>query len=340
MDYSLIKKFLFNLSPEFSHSLTLNLLKQVDDIRLLKKFMPTPLRQPKNLLGLTFENPVGLAAGLDKNGDYIDALGALGFGFIEIGTITPRPQPGNPKPRMFRLESQQAIINRMGFNNKGVDYLIDQVKKKRYQGILGINIGKNADTPLENAVEDYRVCMYKVYPYAHYITINISSPNTPGLRSLQGSDYLDDLLNKLKKEQQRLANEHNKYVPLLIKIAPDLSPKEIMQMATALIENQLDGVIATNTTLDRTLIQGIKYSQEAGGLSGQPLFGKSTDVLKKLRAVLKDNIPIIASGGIITAQQAKDKTLAGADLVQLYTGLIYTGPTLITESIIALASPP
>ncbi len=336
MNYALIRSILFSMNAEFSHSLTLKILKQLHTIQMIKNVIVQPPKCVKNVFNLTFKNPVGLAAGLDKNGDYIDALGALGFGFIEIGTVTPRPQMGNPKPRLFRLVSEQAIINRMGFNNKGVEYLISRVKKKKYQGILGINIGKNSETPIENAIDDYLLCLFKVYPYAHYITVNISSPNTPGLRNLQGPDYLHLLVTKLKLNQDRLANEHNKYVPILIKISPDVSSDDIKQMAKIFSENRIDGVIATNTTVDRQSIQGVKNSQEAGGLSGQPLFHKATEVLKMLKGSLDKDIPIIASGGIMTGKQAKEKILAGADMVQLYTGLIYAGPDLIANSITAI----
>ncbi len=305
-------------------------MKSLEQIGLLNHFITKAASTPRKLLGLTFENPVGLAAGLDKNGDYIDVLGSLGFGFIEIGTVTPKPQSGNPKPRMFRLEKDQAIINRMGFNNKGVDHLVGQVKKKKYQGVLGINIGKNATTAIENAIQDYLYCLDKVYAHASYITINISSPNTPGLRSLQGTEHLTSMLGELKKRQDQLANQHNKYVPLIIKISPDLNSQEIIDMAGAFLENKIDGIIATNTTLDRINLNSI-YANESGGLSGQPLFDKSTQVLSQLKKLVNGQIPIIASGGIMSADQAKTKIEAGADLVQLYTGFIYQGPSLIAE---------
>jgi dihydroorotate dehydrogenase len=334
INYATLRPLLFRLDPELSHSLTLKTLKLLESAHWLNRFFPTKMLQPKKVWGLHFENPVGLAAGLDKNGDYIDALGTLGFGFIEIGTTTPKPQQGNPKPRLFRLPECRAIINRMGFNNKGVDYLISQVKKKRYQGILGINIGKNASTPIENAISDYLIGMQKVYAYASYITINISSPNTLGLRQLQGADYLEKILKELRRKQIQLANEFNRYVPLLIKVAPDLSSGEIKQMSDIFLAHQVDGIIATNTSLDRESIRGMEYAQEAGGLSGQPLFDRATDVLKQLRAWLPPTtVPIIASGGVMEAKQAKAKMEAGADLIQLYTGLIYSGPDLIRKCV-------
>lgn len=332
--YSFVKPLLFSFDPETSHSLTLKSLSVLHRLSLLKLFVTAHRPMPVQVFGLTFENPVGLAAGLDKNGDYIDCLAALGFGFIEIGTITPRPQTGNPTPRLFRLEKELALINRMGFNNKGVDYLVARVKRKKYSGILGINIGKNGTTSLENAFDDYQICMQKVYPYASYITVNISSPNTPGLRELQSKNYLEELLSSLKKEQLRLADTHHKYIPLLIKIAPDLSSQEIADMAQAFIAHKIDGVIATNTTIDRSQIATSSLADEAGGLSGQPLFSKATAVLKQLKTLLTESkIPIIASGGIMTGEQACEKINAGAQLIQLYTGLIYSGPQLIADSL-------
>lgn len=311
-------------------------MKLLEQMNVLNFFVNNPPISRRKLWGLTFENPVGLAAGLDKNGDYIDALAALGFGFLEVGTVTPKPQLGNPKPRMFRLIEQRAIINRMGFNNKGVDYLIHQVQKKKYQGILGINIGKNATTPIENAIDDYFICLDKVYPHASYITINISSPNTPGLRSLQSNEYLHRLLENLKKRQDQLANQHQQYVPILIKIAPDLNQEEIVLMGQTFNEHKIDGIIATNTTLDRDLIQGSLFAHESGGLSGQPLFQKSTKILAALKKIVID-IPIIASGGIMSANDAKIKMEAGAELIQLYTGFIYEGPQLIRSCCLALS---
>jgi len=282
-------------------------------------------------MGLTFSNPLGLAAGLDKNGDYIDALAALGFGFIEIGTVTPRPQPGNPKPRLFRLPEHQAIINRMGFNNLGIDHLLQQVQSSHYRGILGINIGKNADTPIEKATEDYLIGLRKSYPVASYITINISSPNTKNLRQLQQGDEIKYLLEALKKEQSSLQVQHGKYTPIAVKIAPDLDTEEIAHIAQLLLEFELDGVIATNTTVARNKVQGHKYSNESGGLSGAPVKDSSTQVVKVLAAELQNKLPIIAAGGILSSKDAQEKVQAGASLIQIYSGLIYKGPKLIED---------
>ena len=284
-------------------------------------------------MGLQFQNPVGLAAGLDKNGDYIDALGSLGFGFIEVGTVTPRPQPGNPKPRLFRLPRAEAIINRMGFNNKGVDYLIEQVRKRRYQGVLGINIGKNFDTPIENAVDDYLYCLQKVYPVADYITVNISSPNTPGLRELQHGKLLKSLINRLKSEQFVLREEFGRIVPIAFKIAPDLDADEVQEMAAIFNETKIDALIATNTTSSRDGVEGLPHSQEQGGLSGKPIFKSSTEIMHAFRQQLDSEIPIIAVGGISSVEDAREKFSAGADLVQIYSGLIYQGPGLIKKII-------
>lgn len=282
-------------------------------------------------MGLTFPNPIGLAAGLDKNGTCINGLAALGFGFIEIGTVTPRPQPGNPKPRLFRLPEAQAIINRMGFNNNGVDALIDNVKQAKFKGILGINIGKNADTPIEKAADDYLICLRKVYTHASYVTVNISSPNTKNLRQLQGGDELDALLSQLKAEQGRLAKLHEKYVPIALKIAPDLDSGQIKQIAELLIRHRIDGVIATNTTLSREGVESLPHSNEAGGLSGKPVREKSTLVIRQLAAELKGALPIIGVGGILKGEDALDKMQAGASLVQFYSGMIYRGWDLVAE---------
>ena len=282
-------------------------------------------------MGLDFPNQVGLAAGLDKNGDYIDALAALGFGFLEIGTVTPRPQPGNPKPRMFRLVEQQAIINRMGFNNHGVNRLIENVIRSRYRGILGINIGKNFDTPIERAADDYLVCLEKVYSHASYVTVNISSPNTKNLRQLQQENEFDALLAVLKQKQKSLHAQHGKYVPLTIKIAPDLNEAEIDMIADRLLAHRIDGVIATNTTVSRAGVEQSRYQQEAGGLSGEPLQQAATIVIRRLAQQLKGRIPIIGVGGIDSAAAAEEKFAAGASLVQVYSGLVYRGPVLIGE---------
>ena len=335
MSYALARQLLFLFSAETSHHLALC------SISLAHKLGLTALlSKPKKAtqwLGMSFDNPVGLAAGLDKNGDYIDALASLGFGFIEIGTVTPRPQPGNPKPRLFRLPQKLAIINRMGFNNKGVDHLVAQVKRARYNGVLGINIGKNFDTPVDQALSDYLICLQKVYSLASYITINISSPNTQGLRSLQYGESLDQLLAGLKNSQQQLAQQHKKYVPLLVKIAPDLEPHEVSAIAQQFIEHQIDGVIATNTTLSREGVSQLTHGNEQGGLSGAPVFEKSTEVLAQLAQQLQGKIPLIGVGGIIQGDHAKAKQDAGAELVQVYTGFIYKGPKLIQDCVTAMS---
>jgi dihydroorotate dehydrogenase len=334
MLYPILRNFLFYLDPELAHSVTLNTLKIVDQVKLLKLFIKKIPIQPVKVMGFTFPNPIGLAAGLDKNGDYIDCLAKLGFGFLEIGTITPRPQTGNPKPRLFRIQQAQALINRMGFNNKGVEYLLAQLQCTKYRGILGINIGKNAATPIEQALDDYIICLRKVYAYASYVTINISSPNTPGLRNLQNKEYLEQLLTQLKQEQLSLANQYGKYVPLVIKIAPDLIEEEIKTVADAFCAYAIDAVIATNTTISRENVVGMKYGDEQGGLSGKPLSDKATQVVTSLKQHLGScHIPIIASGGVMSANNVEQKIKAGADLVQLYTGLIYAGPGLIYESV-------
>jgi dihydroorotate dehydrogenase len=291
---------------------------------------------PRDVMGLHFPNAVGLAAGLDKNADHIDALAELGFGFIEVGTLTPRPQPGNPRPRMFRLAPERAIINRMGFNNKGIDHALAAIARSSYKGILGINIGKNFDTPVEKAVEDYLICMRKCYGVASYIVVNLSSPNTPGLRSLQFGDELKKLLALLKAEQEILSLQHGRKVPLVVKIAPDLSDDEIHLIAQALLSNAIEGVIATNTTLDRSLVQSSVHREQAGGLSGAPLVDKSTHVIRVLHAALHGQIPIIGVGGILSGEDAAAKISAGASLVQLYTGFIYRGPALIGEAVAAI----
>jgi len=293
---------------------------------------------PVQVMGLTFPNAVGLAAGLDKNAEHIDGLAALGFGSIEVGTVTPRPQAGNPKPRMFRIPEHRAIINRMGFNNKGVDYLLKQVDSSRYQGILGINVGKNFDTPVERATDDYLLCLRKVYSRASYVTINVSSPNTPGLRSLQFGESLQSLLAALKLEQARLADYYSRYVPIAVKIAPDMQPEEIGLVAQALIKHGMDGVIATNTTLERTGVQNSAQASQAGGLSGAPLRQRSTEVIASLAKALEGQVPIIGVGGICDGAGAREKILAGASLVQVYSGFIYRGPQLISEAAKAIAA--
>ncbi|MBV1959409.1 MAG: quinone-dependent dihydroorotate dehydrogenase [Pseudomonadales bacterium] len=330
--YSLLQKALFQLPAETSHQFALKSLDITHRLGLSGLLAATVPATPIELLGMQFANPVGLAAGLDKNGDHIDSLAALGFGYIEIGTITPRAQPGNPKPRLFRIPEKQVIVNRMGFNNKGVDYLIERVKESRYQGVLGINIGKNVDTPVENATDDYLICMRKVYRYASYITVNLSSPNTPGLRSLQHGETLKSLLDALKNEQSKLALEHGKTVPLMIKIAPDLDSSEVESITKVLVEYEIEAVIATNTTLSRDAVRGCKYADEAGGLSGAPLLDASTEVVRTIRSTAGDKLKIIGVGGICDAKGAAEKCRAGADLLQIYSGFIYRGPELIREA--------
>ncbi len=335
--YSLIKNALFCLPAEASHSITLPMLDISHQLGLLPLVRSKiPACQPVQIMGIEFPNPVGLAAGLDKNADHIDALAALGFGFIEVGTLTPRPQPGNPKPRLFRLRSERAIINRMGFNNKGIDHAIAKIQRSRFKGVLGINIGKNFDTPVERAADDYLIGMRKSYAAASYIVVNLSSPNTPGLRTLQFGDELRKLLSLLKVEQASLAVEHGKKVPLVVKIAPDLSDDEIGLIASALLDNEIEGVIATNTTLDRALVQTSVYKDEAGGLSGAPLTEKSNHVIRVLSQALQGKIPVIGVGGIVNGEDAQAKIAAGASLVQIYSGFIYRGPDLIAESVRAL----
>ncbi|PXW86871.1 dihydroorotate oxidase A [Nitrosomonas sp. Nm84] len=329
MLYTLLRPLLFKLDPESAHCITFSAIENARKLGLLKN---TPIVcQPRTIMGLAFPNPVGLAAGLDKNGEHLGALAALGFGFIEIGTVTPRPQSGNPAPRIFRVPEANAVINRLGFNNHGVDRLIENVKRSDYQGVLGINIGKNFDTPLEKAADDYLIGLRKVYRYASYITVNISSPNTQNLRQLQATDALDQLLGQLKSEQVKLAQVHGKYVPMVVKIAPDLEVAQIESIAASLMKHQVDGVIATNTTISRTGIEHLPIAQESGGLSGAPLTQRATAVIHQLHHCLQGAIPIIGVGGIMSARDAQDKLKAGASLIQLYTGLIYRGPDLVKE---------
>ncbi|CAI1580086.1 Dihydroorotate dehydrogenase (quinone) [Serratia quinivorans] len=331
MYYPLIRKALFQLDPERAHELTFQQLRRVTGTPLeflIRQSVPT---KPVSCMGLSFKNPLGLAAGLDKDGECIDAFGAMGFGFVEVGTVTPRPQSGNDKPRLFRIVEAEGLINRMGFNNQGVDNLVENVKKSHFGGILGINIGKNKDTPVEQGKDDYLICMDKVYPYASYIAINISSPNTPGLRSLQYGEALDDLLVAIKNKQQELHERHHKYVPVAVKIAPDLSEEELIQIADSLVRHNIDGVIATNTTLDRKLIQGLNYCEQMGGLSGRPLQASSTEVIRRLSLELQGRLPIIGVGGIDSLMAAREKMAAGASLVQIYSGFIFKGPRLIKD---------
>jgi dihydroorotate dehydrogenase len=329
--YSLVRPALFALDAETAHRLTLGGLSTLHTLGLSGLLAPRPADDPRNVMGLTFPNPVGLAAGLDKNGDCIDGLAALGFGFIEIGTVTPLAQPGNPRPRMFRLPQANAIINRMGFNNDGVDKLIENVKQAKYNGILGINIGKNAATPIEKAADDYLTCLRKVYAHAGYVTINISSPNTRNLRQLQGGEELDALLAQLKAEQGKLAQQHGRYVPLTVKIAPDLDEEQIKRIAALLIKHHIDGVIATNTTLSRVGVENLPHGNEEGGLSGTPVRDRSTAVIRQLAAELQGELPIIGVGGILKGSDALEKMQAGASLVQIYSGMIYRGWKLVAE---------
>jgi len=329
--YKLICPLLFQFDAETVHDFTLNSLKTAERLGALKFYPAPPVCQPRQVMGITFPNAVGLAAGLDKNAAVIDGMAALGFGFIEVGTVTPRPQPGNPKPRLFRVEEAQGIVNRFGFNNLGVDHLIENVKAAKYKGVLGINIGKNFDTPNENAVDDYLICMRKVYAYASYITVNISSPNTKNLRALQEKEALSHLLATLKLEQLKLAGTHGRYVPVALKIAPDLAQSQVNEIADLLMQHNIDGVIATNTTLARDMVQGMAHAEETGGLSGTPVREKSTLVIQQLSQRLQGAVPIIGVGGILSGADAVEKIAAGADLVQVYSGLIYKGPKLVHE---------
>jgi dihydroorotate dehydrogenase len=337
--YGLVRPLLFQLDPETASKIALpsfRLLRQLG----LAGFPGSPLvGQRVRAMGLEFPNPVGLAAGLDKNGEFIDALAALGFGFVEVGTVTPRPQPGNPRPRVFRLIPAEGIINRMGFNNVGVERFVANVRRARYDGILGINIGKNFDTPLERAVEDYVACLEKVYAVASYVAINVSSPNTRDLRRLQQAGELTALLQQLGRSRDRLARAHNRRVPLAVKISPDLDEEQITAIANALISSEIDAVIATNTTVSRQGVVGLPHAEEAGGLSGGPLTARATSVVRKLAATLAGRIPIIGVGGIMSAADAREKIAAGATLVQLYTGLVYRGPALVRDVVRELDLP-
>ena len=335
--YGLARKVLFAMPPELSHEVALDWMGAAHRLGLLKLFASPP-QMPVDVMGLRFTNPVGMAAGLDKNGDYFNALGDLGFGFVEIGTVTPKAQVGNPQPRLFRLPEQNAIINRMGFNNKGVDYLLTQVKKRTYSGVLGINIGKNKTTPDAQALDDYLICLRTVYAYADYVTVNISSPNTPGLRSLQFGESLAQLVAGIKTEQQRLAELRGRYVPIAVKIAPDMNDEEIRAVAATLQDNQIDAIIATNTTLSRQGVETSPHAGESGGLSGAPVRDMSTHVIGVLADYLEGRIPIIGVGGILKGDDAKAKFAAGAKLVQIYSGFIYRGPELIGECVDAYSA--
>lgn len=334
--YALLRPALFQLNPETAHHLTLDGLNAAYSLGLSGLLSNRIPADPRTVMGITFPNPVGLAAGLDKNGDCINGLAALGFGSIEIGTITPLAQPGNPQPRLFRLPAASAIINRMGFNNDGVDALIANVQRANFKGVLGINIGKNAATPIENAADDYLICLRKVYAHASYITVNISSPNTKNLRQLQNDAALDSLLATLKAEQEKLADTHGKYVPLALKIAPDMEADQIAQIARLLMQHRIDGVIATNTTLAREAVAHLPHGAETGGLSGAPVRDKSTAVIRQLAAELQGALPIIGVGGILSGADAAEKIQAGASLVQIYSGLIYRGPALVGECCAAI----
>jgi dihydroorotate dehydrogenase len=337
MLYRLARPFLFQLDPERTHRATMRALDIAHRLGLSSLIGGRAPPSPCKVMGLEFPNAVGLAAGLDKNGEHIDALGALGFGFIEIGTVTPRAQPGNPAPRMFRIEQARAIINRMGFNNDGVERLLMNVSRARYRGILGINIGKNFDTPLERAADDYVYCMRKVYSVASYITVNISSPNTANLRQLQQAEELGRLLDALAVERHKLADQHGKRVALAVKIAPDLAPADIASMAALFVEHGIDAVIATNTTISREGVEGMQNADQPGGLSGAPLRARSTEIVRQLATALAGRLPVIAAGGILSAADAREKNAAGASLVQLYSGLVYAGPALIAKVAEALA---
>jgi dihydroorotate dehydrogenase len=334
--YNLIRPLLFRLDAERTHHLTLQSLATAHAIGLTRLLPACPPCRPREVMGLTFPNPVGLAAGLDKNGAFIDGLAALGFGFIEVGTVTLRPQPGNPQPRLFRIPQAQAIINRFGFNNDGVDALVANVQRARYRGILGINIGKNFDTPIERATDDYLICLRKVYAYASYVTVNISSPNTKNLRQLQDKEALQGLLAALKQEQGRLADQQGRYVPIALKIAPDLTPEQVAEIADLLLHYRIDGVIATNTTLARDAVAGLPHADETGGLSGAPVRTRSTEVVRQLAHALGGVIPVIGVGGILDGAGAQEKIEAGASLVQVYSGLVYRGPELVREICAAL----
>ena len=337
--YSLLRPWLFCLDPEKAHNLTLSNMDRAQRWGLLERFVNKPINDPQTLCGIEFPNPVGLAAGLDKDGKHIDALATLGFGFLEIGTVTPKSQPGNPKPRMFRLSEAQAIINRMGFNNDGVDACVARVRRSQFWqsgGVLGLNIGKNASTPIEEASRDYVLAMEAVYEIATYITVNISSPNTQNLRALQGEDMLRELLGTLDEARKRLSDRYGIRKPLFLKIAPDLNHEDINLIADLLMEFGIDAVIATNTTISREVVQGMEFATEAGGLSGAPVRNASNVVIKALKARLGNQLPIIGVGGILSGADAREKIVAGASLVQLYSGLIYRGPDLVNECAKAL----
>ena len=337
--YPLARQALFAMDAETAHEATLNALQKAYDCSLTRGLMRNRTLAPTKLMGLSLLNPVGLAAGLDKNGAHIDAMGNLGFGFIEVGTVTPRAQAGNPKPRMFRIPEAEALINRLGFNNKGLATFIENVQRSQFRqqgGILGLNIGKNADTPIDRAADDYLIGLAGVYPHADYITVNISSPNTKNLRALQGEQELDQLLSQLARRREELAAQYGRRVPLVVKIAPDLTEDEIDTIAEVLPRHGIEGVIATNTTLARTAVSGMKHAEETGGLSGAPLHERSLEVIRRLRSRLGEDFAIIGVGGVLRGQHAQEKMQAGANAVQLYTGLIYRGPALVGECVRAI----
>ncbi|KDB53249.1 dihydroorotate dehydrogenase 2 [Sphaerotilus natans subsp. natans DSM 6575] len=340
--YALTRPFLFGLDPEAAHELTLDAIARFQNTPLQCLWAHSRVSDPVSVAGLKFPNRIGLAAGLDKNGRCIDGLGAMGFGFIEVGTVTPKGQPGNPKPRMFRLPEADALINRLGFNNEGLDSFLDNVRRatsfRRNGGILGLNIGKNAATPIENAVDDYLIALDGVYPHADYVTVNISSPNTKNLRALQSDEALDALLSRLQERRQQLARQHGRNAPMFVKIAPDLDEAQVKVIAATLKNNGIDGVIATNTTIGRDAVKGLKHAEETGGLSGRPVFESSNRVIAQLRAELGAGYPIIGVGGVLSGADAQAKLRAGADLVQVYTGLIYRGPALAGECARAMRS--
>ena len=336
LPYALVRPFLFNLDAETAHEVTMSSLARTQGTPLALAYCNSRVDDPIELAGLKFANRVGLAAGLDKNARCIDALASMGFGFVEVGTVTPKPQTGNPKPRMFRLPEANALINRLGFNNDGLDAFIDNVQNSKIRQsknplILGLNIGKNAATPIENAVDDYLICLDGVYPHADYLTVNISSPNTQNLRSLQSDAALVALLSAIAKRRDTLVGQHSKRVPIFVKIAPDLDEAQIDVFATTLKRHEMDGVVATNTTLSRDAVQGLRHAKEAGGLSGSPVLESSNRVIRQLRTALGKSYPIIGVGGVMSAVDAVSKIKAGADVVQIYTGLIYKGPELITQ---------
>jgi dihydroorotate dehydrogenase len=341
LPYPLARPFLFGLDPEHAHELTLGALARLQNTPMQCLWQQTRVNDPVTVAGLKFPNRIGLAAGLDKNGRCIDGLGAMGFGFIEVGTVTPKAQPGNPKPRMFRLPEANALINRLGFNNDGLGAFLSNVQKAKFRasgGILGLNIGKNAATPIERAVDDFLLCLDGVYPHADYVTVNISSPNTKNLRDLQGDAALDALLAAVQERKTQLATQHGRSVPIFVKIAPDLDASQVDAVAAILKRHGLDGVIATNTTIARDAVKHLQHGAEAGGLSGAPVFEASNRVIAQLRASLGSAFPIIGVGGVLSGADARAKRAAGADLVQVYTGFIYRGPELVSEAARTLAT--